>query len=116
MDNETKKILINKSTVVQKVSEAEDTSKENTVKTEMPISEDYNNEKQEEDIEKKFLVENKTEEKEHVRKSRKKYQDMKVIELKMKVNNLKLDYTWNQIKGMTKKKLIEILIKNNQEE
>ena len=59
---------------------------------------------------------NKTEEKEHVRKSRKKYQDMKVIELKMKVNNLKLDYTWNQIKGMTKKKLIEILIKNNQEE
>ncbi|MBP6126015.1 MAG: BMC domain-containing protein [Leptotrichiaceae bacterium] len=116
VDNETKKILINKSTVVQKVSEAEDTSKENTVKTEMPISEDYNNEKQEEDIEKKFLVENKTEEKEHVRKSRKKYQDMKVIELKMKVNNLKLDYTWNQIKGMTKKKLIEILIKNNQEE
>ena len=116
VDNETKKILINKSTVVQKVSEAEDTSKENTVKTEMPISEDYNNEKQEEDIEKKFLVENKTEEKEHVRKSRKKYQDMKVIELKMKVNNLKLDYTWNQIKGMTKKILIEILIKNNQEE
>ena len=116
VDNETKKILINKSTVVQKVSEAEDTSKENTVKTEMPISEDYNNEKQEEDIEKKFLVENKTEEKEHVRKSRKKYQDMKVIELKMKVNNLKLDYTWNQIKGMTKKKLIEILIKNNQEQ
>ena len=116
VDNETKKILINKSTVVQKVSEAEDTSKENTVKTEMPISEDYNNEKQEEDIEKKFLVENKTEEKEHVRKSRKKYQDMKVIELKMKVNNLKLDYTWNKIKGMTKKKLIEILIKNNQEE
>ena len=116
VDNETKKILINKSTVVQKVSEAEDTSKENTVKTEMPISEDYNNEKQEEDIEKKFLVENKTEEKEHVRKSRNKYQDMKVIELKMKVNNLKLDYTWNQIKGMTKKKLIEILIKNNQEE
>ena len=116
VDNETKKILINKSTVVQKVSEAEDTSKENTVKTEMPITEDYNNEKQEEDIEKKFLVENKTEEKEHVRKSRKKYQDMKVIELKMKVNNLKLDYTWNQIKGMTKKKIIEILIKNNQEE
>lgn len=116
VDNETKKILINKSTVVQKVSEAEDTSKENTVKTETSISEDYNNEKQEEDIEKKFLVENKTEEKEHVRKSRKKYQDMKVIELKMKVNNLKLDYTWNQIKGMTKKKLIEILIKNNQEE
>ena len=116
VDNETKKILINKSTVVQKVSEVEDTSKENTVKTEMSISEDYNNEKQEKDIEKKFLVENKTEEKEHVRKSRKKYQDMKVIELKMKVNNLKLDYTWNQIKGMTKKKLIEILIKNNQEE
>ena len=116
VDNETKKILINKSTVVQKVSEAEDTSKENTVKTEMPITEDYNNEKQEEDIEKKFLVENKTEEKEHVRKSRRKYQDMKVIELKMKVNNLKLDYTWNQIKGMTKKKIIEILIKNNQEE
>lgn len=58
----------------------------------------------------------KKEEKEYTKKLRKKYQDMKVTELKQKVDSLKLDYTWNQIKGMTKKKLIEILIKNNQEE
>lgn len=57
-----------------------------------------------------------TEEKEAVKKLRKKYQDMRVIELKTKVNKLKTEYTWNQIKGMTKKKLIEILIKYNQEE
>lgn len=57
-----------------------------------------------------------SEEKEHIKKLKKEYQETRVIELKMKVNNLKLGYTWNQIKGMTKKKLIEILIKNNQEE
>ena len=51
-----------------------------------------------------------------VKKLKKQYQDMKVVDLKMKVNSLKLGYTWNQIKTMPKKKLIEILIKNNQEE
>jgi len=51
-----------------------------------------------------------------IKKLRKEYQDTKVADLKTKVNNLKLGYTWNQIKTMPKKKLIEILIKNNQEE
>ncbi|MFA3800357.1 BMC domain-containing protein [Leptotrichia hongkongensis] len=51
-----------------------------------------------------------------IKKLRKEYQDTKVVDLKTKVNNLKLGYTWNQIKTMPKKKLIEILIKNNQEE
>ena len=41
---------------------------------------------------------------------------MKVADLKTKVNSLKLGYTWNQIKTMTKKKLVEILMKNNKEE
>ena len=53
---------------------------------------------------------------EEIKKLRKEYQDTKVVDLKTKVNNLKLGYTWNQIKTMPKKKLIEILIKNNQEE
>ena len=61
-------------------------------------------------------IEEKSEEKEEAKKLRKKYQSMKVTELKKEINDLKLDYTWNQIKGMNKKKLIEILIKSNQEE
>lgn len=51
-----------------------------------------------------------------IKKIKKQYQDMKVADLKTKVNSLKLGYTWNQIKIMPKKKLIEILIKNSQEE
>ena len=54
--------------------------------------------------------------KEEIKKAKKQYQDMKVADLKTKVNSLKLDYTWNQIKTMPKKKLIEILMKNNKEE
>ena len=49
-------------------------------------------------------------------KLKKQYQGMKVIDLKKMVNSCKLGYTWNQIKTMPKKKLIEILIKNNKEE
>ena len=41
---------------------------------------------------------------------KKKYQKMKVSELKEKVEKLKLDYSPSQIKGMTKKKLINVLI------
>ena len=52
-------------------------------------------------------------ESEKIKKLRRQYQDMKVTDLKIEVNNMKLDYTWNQIKGMTKKKLIEILLRNN---
>ena len=51
-------------------------------------------------------VENNTE------KLRRKYRKMRVIELKQKVNNLKLDYSWNQIKAMTREELIEILLNN----
>lgn len=54
--------------------------------------------------------------KEEEKKLKKQYQDMKVADLKTKVNSLKLGYTWNQIKTMPKKKLIEILMKNNKEE
>ena len=53
---------------------------------------------------------------EETKKIKKQYQEMKVADLKTKVNNLKLGYTWNQIKTMPKKKLVEILMKNNKEE
>lgn len=53
---------------------------------------------------------------EETKKVKKQYQDMKVADLKAKVNNLKIGYTWNQIKAMPKKKLIEILVRNNKEE
>lgn len=45
-------------------------------------------------------------------KLRRKYRKMRVIELKQKVNNLKLNYSWNQIKAMTREELIEILLNN----
>ena len=57
----------------------------------------------------KVLVEKK-EEKEEEGKD---YQEMKVTELRILVKNLKTSHNWNQIKGMNKKKLIEILKKNN---
>ena len=53
---------------------------------------------------------------EETKKVKKQYQDMKVADLKTKVNSLKIGYTWNQIKTMPKKKLIEILVRNNKEE
>ena len=56
----------------------------------------------------KVLVEKK-EEKEEEGKD---YQEMKVTELRILVKNLKTSHNWNQIKGMNKKKLIEILKKN----
>lgn len=49
---------------------------------------------------------------ENSEKLRRKYRKMRVIELKQKVNNLKLDYSWNQIKAMTREELIEILLNN----
>ena len=45
-------------------------------------------------------------------KLRRKYRKMRVIELKQKVNNLKLNYSWNEIKAMTREQLIEILLNN----
>ncbi len=51
--------------------------------------------------------------KEIVEEENKDYQDMKVTELRILVKNLKTSHNWNQIKGMNKKKLIEILKKKN---
>ncbi len=45
-------------------------------------------------------------------KLKRKYRKMRVIELKQKVNNLKLNYSWNEIKAMTREQLIEILLNN----
>lgn len=62
------------------------------------------------------ITENLKKKDEETKKVKKQYQDMKVADLKTKVNNLKIGYTWNQIKTMPKKKLIEILVRNNKEE
>ena len=81
---------------------------------EVKTAENDENNPEEENLEKTLKESNEIKEISAVEKKlRKQYQDMKVVDLKIKVNNLKLDYTWNQIKGMTKKKLIEILLKHN---
>ena len=119
LDNENEKIEVEtvpEEVVEQAVDENSDIENENQV-----------TEEQSEDITEKIETEEKPEEviqeiteneeaKEEIKKAKKHYQDMKVADLKTKVNSLKLGYTWNQIKTMPKKKLIEILIKNNQEE
>ena len=78
-----------------------------------------------ENVDQKLLSENKVEKieySEHDEKNldsktkiedlKKKYQKMKVSELKEKVEKLKLGYSPSQIKGMTKKKLINVLIEH----
>ena len=83
----------------------------------VPQKEEVKSELNDDNQENKEISLKKTSKKEEeIKKLRKEYQDTKVVDLKTKVNNLKLGYTWNQIKTMPKKKLIEILIKNNQEE
>ena len=119
LDNENEKIEVEtvpEEVVEQAVDENSDIENENQVTEEQ--SEDFTEkieteEKVEEVIQE--ITENE-EAKEEIKKAKKHYQDMKVADLKTKVNSLKLGYTWNQIKTMPKKKLIEILIKNNQEE
>lgn len=87
------------------------------------IEENETEQKLIENIDQKLLSENKIEKieySEHEEKNldsknkiedlKKKYQKMKVSELKEKVEKLKLDYSPSQIKGMTKKKLINVLI------
>ena len=89
------------------------------------IEENETEQKLIENIEQKLLSENKIEKieySEHEEKNldsknkiedlKKKYQKMKVSELKEKVEKLKLDYSPSQIKGMTKKKLINVLIEH----
>ena len=87
------------------------------------IEENETEQKLIENVDQKLLSENKIEKieySEHEEKNldsknkiedlKKKYQKMKVSELKEKVEKLKLDYSPSQIKGMTKKKLINVLI------
>lgn len=81
--------------VESKVSEA--VSEEQVIETEKNTEVDEISEEQVEDNSEKL---------------RRKYRKMRVIELKQKVNNLKLDYSWNQIKAMTREELIEILLNN----
>lgn len=91
--------------VIQEITENEEAEKQNGI-----IQEN-------EEVSVTETLKKKDEEtKEEIKKAKKHYQDMKVADLKTKVNSLKLGYAWNQIKTMPKKKLIEILIKNNQEE
>ena len=104
LDNENEKIEIPEE-VIQEITENEEAQQQNDI-----IQEN-------EEVSVTETLKKKDEEtKEEIKKAKKYYQDMKVADLKTKVNSLKLGYTWNQIKTMPKKKLIEILIKNNQEE
>lgn len=78
------------------------------------IEDDINIDENDDNINEEIaLSDTESEEKKHIKNLKKQFQDMRVIELKTRVNKLKTEYTWNQIKGMTKKKLIEILIKNS---
>ncbi len=106
VDSETKKILINKEK--EKEHTVENRADED-FQSELLVKEDTINGFQE----KKRVEGHSNTESEKIKKLRRQYQDMKVTDLKIEVNNMKLDYTWNQIKGMTKKKLIEILLRNN---
>jgi microcompartments protein len=87
------------------------------------IEENETEQKLIENVDQKLLSENKIEKIEYsepeeknldsknkIEDLKKKYQKMKVSELKEKVEKLKLDYSPSQIKGMTKKKLINVLI------
>ena len=87
------------------------------------IEENETEQKLIENVDQKLLSENRIEKieySEHEEKNldsknkiedlKKKYQKMKVSELQEKVEKLKLDYSPSQIKGMTKKKLINVLI------
>ena len=89
------------------------------------IEENETEQKLIENVDQKLLSENRIEKieySEHEEKNldsknkiedlKKKYQKMKVSELKEKVEKLKLDYSPSQIKGMTKKKLINVLIEH----
>ena len=103
--------------IFEKASEEISEKIETIEKMEDVLQEEVKSELNDDNQENKEISLKKTSKKEEeIKKLRKEYQDTKVVDLKTKVNNLKLGYTWNQIKTMPKKKLIEILIKNNQEE
>lgn len=103
---------------VKKVEKIKETEKVEEVLVEenvnINIEENINIDENDDNINEEIaLSDTESEEKKHIKNLKKQFQDMRVIELKTRVNKLKTEYTWNQIKGMTKKKLIEILIKNS---
>ena len=128
VDEETSKILVGgiqekqqkKEKVEAKIEEAQKEMKKE--KVEKILEEPREQEKVEEKLETEAIIEadEKVEADEisdekidnNSEKLRRKYRKMRVIELKQKVNNLKLDYSWNEIKAMTREQLIEILLNN----
>lgn len=135
VDEETSKILVGgiqekqqkKEKVEAKIEEAQKEMKEEVVVEEIVVEEPKNDEIVEKKVEvDEVKVERVVEADEKVEadeisdekidnnseKLRRKYRKMRVIELKQKVNNLKLNYSWNEIKAMTREQLIEILLNN----
>lgn len=109
---------VEKEEKIEEVSVEENVEKnieiENVVEKEIIKKENITEDEKVENIEDNTtLLEIESEEKKHIKNLKKQFQEMRVIELKTRVNKLKTEYTWNQIKGMTKKQLIEILIKNS---
>ena len=115
VDMETKKILVNRMNSKEEKKLEDIQRKENSKQTVNSRKIKINEKSEINEISMETSEEERYSdtESEKMKKLKRKYQDMKVMDLKIKVNNLKLEYTWNQIKGMTKKKLIEILLKNN---
>lgn len=135
VDEETSKILVGgiqekqqkKEKVEAKIEEAQKEMKEKVVVEEIVVEEPKNDEIVEKKVEvDEVKVERVVEADEKVEadeisdekidnnseKLKRKYRKMRVIELKQKVNNLKLNYSWNEIKAMTREQLIEILLNN----
>ncbi len=133
VDEETSKILVGgiqekqqkKEKVEAKIEEAQKEMKKE--KVEKILEEPREQEKVEEKLETEAIIEEQVVEADekveadeisdekidnNSEKLRRKYRKMRVIELKQKVNNLKLDYSWNEIKAMTREQLIEILLNN----
>ena len=133
VDEETSKILVGgiqekqqkKEKVEAKIEEAQKEMKKE--KVEKILEEPREQEKVEEKLETEAIIEEQVVEADekveadeisdekidnNSEKLRRKYRKMRVIELKQKVNNLKLNYSWNEIKAMTREQLIEILLNN----
>lgn len=133
VDEETSKILVGgiqekqqkKEKVEAKIEEAQKEMKKDIV--EKILEEPREQERVEEKLETEAIIEEQVVEADekveadeisdekidnNSEKLRRKYRKMRVIELKQKVNNLKLNYSWNEIKAMTREQLIEILLNN----
>ncbi len=133
VDEETSKILVGgiqekqqkKEKVEAKIEEAQKEMKKDIV--EKILEEPREQERVEEKLETEAIIEEQVVEADekveadeisdekidnNSEKLKRKYRKMRVIELKQKVNNLKLNYSWNEIKAMTREQLIEILLNN----